>query len=79
MYSLPIATPQRTMAQRLDAIAARQAERQVPNHGVIIPPTTCRAVKVSYGTPAPKREIAGIAGLPRATNVRVGQYCATID
>jgi hypothetical protein len=46
--------------QRLDRIAARQAERQVPSVGPI----------VSYGTPAPSEVEMGIAGRPAPTCVK---------
>ena len=70
LLALPAAKPERTMVQRLDAIASRQAERQVPSVGVIYPPTTFKAPKASKAKSAPKREPVGIAGRKKPTMVR---------
>jgi hypothetical protein len=67
---LPATKPGRTMVQRLDAIAQRQAERQVPSVGVIVPLTTFvapqpepkKAPIVSKAKKAPKANFVDIGG-----------------
>jgi hypothetical protein len=47
VLALPAAKPERTMVQRLEAMAGRQADRQVPSVGVICPPTKFKAPRKS--------------------------------